>query len=256
MATKKSMGESPLIHLVAQCLDCRVRHEIKPVLPGAPFLREMDEWSQKHLGHQIEFHSPKRNIPRDLDDKAWMRAGEAPWWLEHPEFKDNANIKLAWAGSAALVFTSLNSLASSSGLTAGASALAIDNTSNLYLDYLLAGFVKNNTSVAPTVSTIIQAWLYRAFDDTPTYPDTLLGTDATKTITTANILYGLAKQVASMVVAATTSQVNNFDAGAISGYYNGVVPKLWSMFVVHNTGQTLAASGNTVSYQGSYVTAV
>ncbi len=254
MSTLKTLS-GPMVHLVAQCLDCRVRHEIRPVAPGAPFLREMDEWSQKHLGHQIEFFSPMRNIPRDLDDKAWMKGGEAPWWLENAEFKSNANIKLAFAGSAAMTFTSVNSLASSGSL-AGASALAVDNTGNLYLDYLLAGFLTNNASTPPTAGTEIAVWAYRGYDDTPTYPDTMAGTDAAKTVTTSNILYSGFKPAASMIVAATTNQVNPFDAGAISALFGGVTPKLWSVWVTHNSGQALKASGNTVSYAGSYLTAI
>ncbi len=253
MSTVKTMGTKPLIHLVAQCLDCKVRHEIKPVEPGLPFMREMDEWSQKHLGHTIEFYSAKRDIPRDLADKSWMQQGEAPWYLQGTHFKENSNIKIAWAASVAMTFTSINSLASSTSL-AGASALAVDNTGSLYLDYLLSGFVKNNTGAAPTVGTEIAIWGYRSYDDTPTYPDVLLGTDATKTITTANILYTGLKPIANMVVAATTSQINPFDFGAISGLWNGVTPKLWSVWAVQATGQALASSGNTISYQGSYVT--
>jgi hypothetical protein len=252
MSTVKTI-DAPRIELVAVCLDCRHRHQVLTT-PGSGFLREMDEWEQKHRGHRFEFHSPRRHIPRDLDDAAFERQGEAPWWLEG--FKENANIKLAWAASVAMTFTSLNSLASDSNLLAGASALAVDNTANLYLDYLLAGLVKNNASNAPTAGKEIDVWLYRSFDDTPTYPDTLAGTDAAKTITTTNILNSLGKQVASMIVAATTSQVNPFDAGAISGYWNGIVPKLWSVFIVHNSAQALAASGNTVSYQGAYATSI
>ena len=106
------------------------------------------------------------------------------------------------------------------------------------------------------MNTEIDVWLYRSYDDTPTYPDTMAGTDAAKTVTTTNILYTMAKQVASMTVAATTSQVNYFDAGAVSGYFGSIVPKLWSVWTVHNSGQAFAASGNTFSYQGSYITSV
>ncbi len=90
----------------------------------------------------------------------------------------------------------------------------------------------------------------------PTYPDTLLGTDAAKTITTSSILFSGLKQIASMTVAATTSQVNPFDAGAISAYFGGVTPKLWSVWLTHATVQALAASGHAVNYQGSYLTAI
>lgn len=252
MSTVKSIG-GPLVQLRAACLDCKVRHDIQ-VKPGTEFLREMDEWQHKHWGHRIEFASPRREIPRDLDDSEFERQGRAPWWLEHELFKPNANIKTAYASSTAMTFTSLNSLASSSTLLAGASALAVDNTSNLYLEYGLDGFIKNNTGSAPTVGTEIDTYLYRAYDDTPTYPDTLLGTDAAKTITTTNILNNGLKQVSSNTVAATTSQINPVDAGAISGYFNGLTPSLWSVFVVHNSGQSLAASGNVFTYKGTYIT--
>jgi hypothetical protein len=167
----------------------------------------------------------------------------------------NANVKLAYAASAAMTYTSLNSLASSSTLVAGASALAVDNTSNLYLDYQLGGFVTNIHTPAPTVNTEIDVYLYRAIDDTPTYPDTMAGTDAAKTVTTANILSEFGKQVASLIVAATVDQKNWFDAGLISQYW-GSAPSLWSVFTVHNSGQALNSAGGTVSYKGQYVTVI
>ncbi len=243
------------IHLTAQCLDCRVLHEIAPVAPGAAFLREMDEWSQKHPGHRIEFFSPKRDVPRSLDDKGFNRMGIAPWWLEHAQFKHNANIKLAWAGSAAFTWTSLNSLASSV-VSAGASALAIDNSTSFYLDYLVAGKIKNSGSSNPTAGNEISVWAYRGFDDTPVYPDTMDGTDSTKTVTTINILYSGFKPVANMVLAATQNQFNPFDLGAISALWGGVTPKFWSLWLTHNSGVALNSSGHVVSYQGTYITAV
>ncbi len=251
MSTMKTIGPSPLIELVACCLDCRVRHHIQ-TMPGSPFMREMDEWENKHRGHRIEFNTPHRDVPRDLDDSVFERENIGPWWLD---YKPNANIKIAYASSVAMTFTSVNSLASDTNLLAGASALAVNNLTNLYLDYLLAGLIKNGSST-PTVNKAINVYVYRAFDDTPTYPDTLAGTDAAKTITTANILSTLGKPVASMTIAATANQVNPFDAGAISGYFGGVCPQLWSVFVVQNTAQALASSGNTVSYSGAYVTSV
>lgn len=253
MTSMKTL-DGPKIHLTAQCLDCRVLHEIAPVSPGASFLREMDEWSQKHLGHRIEFFSPKRDIPVDLNDRSWNKIGIAPWWLEHQEFKHNANVKIAYSASSAMTWTSLNSLATSTTL-AGASALAVDNTSGAYLDYSLAGLIKNHSS-APAAGAEISIWAYRAYDDTPTYPDTMAGTDAAKTVTTINILYTGFKPVANIVTAATINQFNPFDLGAISALWGGVTPKIWSLWLTHNSGVILNASGHVVSYSGSYITAV
>jgi hypothetical protein len=38
----------------------------------------------------------------------------------------------------------------------------------------------------------------------------------------------------------------------LSGLF-GVMPRYWSIFVVHNSGQALNASGNQVTYKGVYV---
>ena len=165
----------------------------------------------------------------------------------------NASVKVSYASSVAYTMTSLNSLASDTNLTAGAQSLKVDNTSNLYLDYFIAGLVKNNASSAPTAGTEIDVWVYRAYDDTPTYPDVLDGTDSTKTITTGNIKNSGMIQIKSMTVAATTSQVNPFDSGLL-GQYMGNAPSLHGIFIVHNSGQSLAASGNTITSKGQYVT--
>lgn len=250
--------EAPQLLFACACLDCKVKH-VEPLLLISRFdgmLRLMSEWELKHPGHSIEFWTPQRMIPADLDDSWFEEIGQAPWWLDFDGFKENANIKLAYGTSTAMTFTSVNSLASDTNLLAGASALAIDNSSNLYLDYRIAGFYKNNATVAPTAGQSINTWGYGSYDDTPTYPDTLAGTDAAKTITTSNILNSLGVFIASNIVAATTSQVNPFDSGSIAALWGGHPPKLHSIFTVHNSGQALAASGNTVNYRGAYATAV
>lgn len=257
MPTLKTL-DGPEIELVCACLDCRVKHaeRVPAISQHQGFLRLLDEWENKHGGHATEYYSPRRHIPRDLDDSVFEQEGIAPWWLDFDGFKENSNIKIAYASSVAMTFTSVNSLATDTNLLAGASALAVDNSSNLYLDYTIAGLIKNNTSSAPTAGQEIDVYAYRGYDDTPTYPDTLAGTDALKTITTSNILNTLGRLVASMKVAATTSQVNPFDGGSVAALWGGHLPKLWSIFVVHNSGQALAASGNSVSYRGAYATSV
>lgn len=242
--------EKPMVRMRAYCLTCAPRryHEIVTE-PGTPMLREMNSWEYKHRGHNIQFSTPERLIPRDLDDSQFVAVGAAPWWLE---FQPNANFQLAFVPATNMTFTSLNSLASDTSLLAGASALAIDNGSTgAPLEIGVSGYIVNNTGAAPTVNKEIDVYAYAALDDTPTYPDTLLGTDAIKTITTANILNSGLVLLASMNLAATTSQVNPFRPVGLTSLF-GVMPRYWSIFVVHNSGQTIAASGNRVTAKGVY----
>ena len=85
-----------------------------------------------------------------------------------------ADQKIAYGSSAALTIT-LASLVSDINLLAGCESTAIDNTSNLYLDYLLSGKVTTGTS--PTTGKSINIYVYALMEDS-TYPDVLTGTDS------------------------------------------------------------------------------
>src|ERR1051326_3906693 len=100
MPSIKSMGPDAQVELEARCLDCRYFHHILAT-PGTRLLTELSDWERKHVGHRIEFISPRRIVPRDLDDSQFEKMGRGPWWLESQRFKENANIKLAYAASAA-----------------------------------------------------------------------------------------------------------------------------------------------------------
>lgn len=233
------------VSLRAYCLDCKMFHDIK-THPGTPLVKEMASWEYKHRGHKIEFVSPERYIPRNLDDSS---IEQTPWWLG---FKENTNFQLAFVASTNMTFTSLNSLASDTNLLAGASALAVDNgATGVPLEIGISGYVKNSGST-PTANREIDIYAYAALDDSLTYPDTLDGTDATKTITTVNILNSGLKLVQSILIAATASQVNPMAPVALSSLF-GVMPRYWSLWVVHNSGQSINASGNNFAYKGVYV---
>ena len=85
-----------------------------------------------------------------------------------------ADEKIAYASSAALTITPA-SLATSATLVAGRESTAVVNTTNLYVDYLLAGKIMTGTT--PTVSKQIQVWVYGQTEDTPLYPGTITGSD-------------------------------------------------------------------------------
>jgi len=236
------------VYLRAYCHKCKTFHDIK-TSPGTPLVKEMESWEYKHRGHEIEFVSPKRRVPAGLDDKLFQETNQTPWFLD---YKENTDFKLAFVSAVNMTFTSLNSLASDTNLLAGASALAVDNGSTgVPLEIGVSGYIKNS-GTTPTASREIDVYGYAALDDVPTYPDTLDGTDATKTITTTAILDSGLVLVKSMLIAATASQVNPFSPVALSSLF-GVMPRYWSIFVVHNSGQSINASGNKVAYKGVYV---
>ena len=147
--------------------------------------------------------------------------------------------------SAALTVTALASLASDTNLLAGWSSAVIDNTSNLSVDEQIAGTILTGTS--PTVSTSILIYAWSILDDTPTYPDTIDGTQGAKTLTSANVLNsGAFKLLGVITIDATTNRSYPF-AFNIAQAFGGTMPKKWGAFIVHNTGVALKSSGQVVS---------
>lgn len=156
-----------------------------------------------------------------------------------------ANVKIAYDASSALTI-SLASLATSATWVAGRESTLISNTTNLYLDYLLAGQITVGTT--PTSATQIRIYTVASLDDTPTWPDVFDGTDSTETITSIGVRDGFAK-IASVINVDSTTSNRSYYFGPISvaTLYGGSLPKNWTIFVTHNTGVNLnATAGNHV----------
>lgn len=166
----------------------------------------------------------------------------------------SSNIKTAYAASVNHTIT-LASLATDTSLLAGRAGAAIDETSNLYLDEILAGFIETGTS--PTVGTEIDVYVYGSIDDVPTYPDGITGSDANKTITNVNVLNSGLKLVASITVTASSNVKYPFGPISVAALFGGVLPKHWGVFIVHNTGVNLNSTGGNhqVTSTGLYSTA-
>lgn len=146
---------------------------------------------------------------------------------------------------------SLASLASSSDFTAGRESDAIDNTTNKYDDVLVGGKVTVGTT--PTANTVINVYVYAQYDDTPTYMDVFDGTDSAETVTNAGVLQSSLRLLASLNCTAATSNVAYWMAPtSIASLFGGQVPKRWGLFVAHNTGVALHATGSNheFKYQG------
>lgn len=137
------------------------------------------------------------------------------------------------------------SLATDTNLLAGRASTAVSNTTALYLDVLVAGKIRVGTS--PTGGGI-EVWAYASFDGTPTYPDSITGTDAAKTMTSANVkasalafLWGTSCD--------TTSDRDYFMRPTSLQQVYGQMPSNWGIFVVHNTGVALNATAGNHAFQ-------
>ena len=134
---------------------------------------------------------------------------------------------------------------------AGQASTAVDNTVNLDLDHLLSGVIVAG-SVAPTVSRSINVYAYAASSTAsgvPTYPDGITGTDAAKTMTSANVLLSGLVFIASITIDATANRVYTFAPVSIASRFGGVLPKFYGIFVAHDTAQALGATGHKLSYE-------
>lgn len=162
------------------------------------------------------------------------------------------NTKIAYAASASVTIT-LASVATSSTWVAGRSSANIDNTSNLHLDKFLSGLIMVGTT--PTINTRIEVWIIPKRSDS-TYHDTFDGTDKNVTVTSRSHLLAYGTLLASMDVPATTSNVGyEFDRSAVAAL-GGPLPATFQLFVTHNTGVNLNATGgnHTLFEKGVYST--
>jgi len=236
------------IDLDAYCWTCQHRHRLGRTPQAFP--QEMWEWEAKHRGHAYEFLSPARRIPPHFDDRVYEAAGEAPWWLA---LKENANVKLSYAASVALTIT-LDALASASTFLVGQESTAIDNTTNLYVDGRITARIRTGSTV--TVDTEIRLYGYAALDDTPTWPDQITGVNSARTITNAYMLDSGLILVGATAVSATANLTYPIRCLTVAEAF-GLHPKRFGVFVAHNNGGALHATGpHVLSYIGAFITSV
>lgn len=157
------------------------------------------------------------------------------------------DILIKYATSATLT-ASVASLASDVDLRAGIESSVIDNTTAGYDDYLVSGKVKAGTS--PTATRQIEVWAV-AWDGSA-WPDLFDGTTSSVTITSAEIKNAICKPVAIMSTSNTTDRVYHFSGVSLRQVFGGVLPSKSVLFIVHNTGVALNASGHEFRIQGVY----
>ena len=152
-----------------------------------------------------------------------------------------ADIKLSYPAASDLTIT-LASLGSDTNLLTGRESATIDNSGNLYLDYLISGKITAGTS--PTASRSIEVWAVGSWDGT-NWPDVFDGTESAETITSADIKASICRLVAAMATANTSDRTYHFGPVSLAGAFGGVLPPKIVIFVTHSTGVNLnSTAGN------------
>ena len=165
-----------------------------------------------------------------------------------------ADIKVKYPSTSTQAVTiSLASLADdNTNGVAGRASTAVDNTTNLDLDHLLSGVIRTGTT--PTLSRTIEIWLYAPISiasGTPTYPDSISGTDAAKTMTSRNVLQGGLTFGAVLTVDATTGRDYPIKPFSVAAAFGGILPPFWGVWVLNRTAVALDSTGgnHVISYQ-------
>ena len=152
-----------------------------------------------------------------------------------------ADLKLSYPAASDLTIT-LASLASDTSLLTGRESATIDNSTNLYLDYLISGKITAGTS--PTAARSIEVWAIGSWDGT-NWPDVFDGTESAETITSADIKASVCRFVAAMATANTSDRTYHFGPVSLAAAFGGTLPPKFVLFVTHSTGVALnATSGN------------
>ena len=160
-----------------------------------------------------------------------------------------ADQKIEYAASSALTIT-LASLATDANLLTGRESTEVDNTSNKYLDYLLAG--KFTTGTSPTDAKEIRVYVLALIEDS-TYPDVFDGTDSAETSTSADIRDAGSVLAAVMQTNDTSDRTYYFGPISVASLFGGVLPKKFAVFKTHDTGVN---ANSTAGNHAVYVTPV
>ena len=143
-----------------------------------------------------------------------------------------ANLKLAYSNATSLTVTGLNSLANQSTATSD----AVDNTTNLYLDYLVEVSIAD---VAEAGSNTVFVYAISSVDGT-NY------SDLQSTNLSAPAVVG--------AVPCRGAGTWRSRAMSVAAAFGGSLPPKFKLVIYNDLGVTLASSGNSVQYVGTYLT--
>jgi hypothetical protein len=148
--------------------------------------------------------------------------------------------------------TNLQSLAASQTLVAGWGSASVNNTSNVYRDYLYGGTLTSHASNRQAGTIAIYA--VAALNDTPTWPAVSSGTLGSEgAIAFADVyrLRSLTRLLISWDVDSSASAIYTFPPLGIRSLF-GEIPPYHCLFITHNISTTttagFASSANAVYY--------
>lgn len=131
----------------------------------------------------------------------------------------------------------LASLATDASLLAGREGTAIDQKdTDDAVDAIVGGKITTGTS--PTASRQIEVWAYASYDDS-TFNDAITGTDSARTLVTKSLL----RLLTVIPTNDTSDRAYTFGPFSIAQAFGGILPVQWGIFVTHNTGVNLNATG-------------
>jgi hypothetical protein len=162
-----------------------------------------------------------------------------------------ATVKTNYVASSAITIT-LAALPTSSTLLAGRESALIDNSANGYQDYLLGGQVMTGTSpVAGTIEISVVA-----MSDDATWPDVFDGTDSAETVSLAEIKNAICTPAKAISTTTASNQAYPFGGVSVAALFGGTCPRKFVVFVTHNTGVNLHATGGNhfLSMTPAYLT--
>lgn len=164
------------------------------------------------------------------------------------------DIKRAYAASSALTVTNLHSLAASSTFLGGWESVAIDNTSNLYLDYRVTA--KLVTHASNRQAGTLRLYLVGPTDDSA-WPDVIDGTESAKSWTDTEERDAVAILAGETTVDNTGSATYEIHVPSVAACFGGNLPKKFVVFITGDaatsTNAQLAAAGSVVTITGSYL---
>ena len=154
-----------------------------------------------------------------------------------------STVKTVYGTTHQTITVTLASLASGSSRE----STLIDNTTNVYLDALVQAKIKTGAS-ALSGDKAVYVYVWGTADtSTPTYPDTVTGTDAAITPNSPTQL----KLLGTIWVAATATTYIS-EPMSVAAQFGGNLPAKWGLVFTNSAGAALDATGGNfdVFYQG------
>jgi hypothetical protein len=147
-------------------------------------------------------------------------------------------------GTSTTITITLASLASSATWVAGRESTAV-TIADPATDHIVSGKITVGTTPA---GGQIQVWVYTQYNDTPTYPDVLDGTDSAETITSVSVKNSGLYPAATIFAETTTDRtywVKPFSIKEVCGY----LPQRYGLFIAQSTTVNLNATGSNHEFK-------